>query len=159
MQEEELLKLSELERALALAVYHHRGAQDKGGEPYILHVLRVMMLVDTKAEKTAALLHDLLEDSEVKEEDLLKLQFSPSIVKSVVLLTRTKEEEYEEYIRRVAENPISRNVKLADLSDNQRKERLPVPLQMKDILRLEKYRAAEAYLKALEKEEETKNER
>lgn len=159
MREEELLELSELERALALAAYHHRGARDKGGEPYILHVLRVMMSVETEEEKTAALLHDLLEDTDVKEEDLKRLQFSPSTVKSVALLTRSKGEDYETYIRRVAENPLSRKVKLADLKDNQKKERQPVPLQMEDVLRLKKYRAAEAYLRAFEKEEETKDER
>ena len=159
MEREELLKLPEFERALALATIHHSGVLDKGGEPYILHVLRVMLPMETKEEKIIALLHDLLEDTALTAEDLLERGFSSSIVDSVLLLTRNKEEGYEEYIRRLAEDPLSRRVKLSDLKDNQKKERLPNPLREEDRRRLEKYREAEAYLKAHEKEKETKNER
>lgn len=150
MREEDLLKLSEFDRALILATYHHRGVLDKGGEPYILHVLRVMMAVETEEQRVAALLHDLLEDTDMVEEDLRRLKFSPETVQSVLLLTREKGDDYEEYIRRLAKNPVSRKVKLADLQDNQKKERLPNPLKEEDMKRLEKYRAAEAYLKASE---------
>ncbi|WP_313120934.1 GTP pyrophosphokinase [Proteiniclasticum ruminis] len=159
MEREELLKLPEFERALILASFYHSGVLDKGGEPYILHVLRVMLPMETKEEKIIALLHDLLEDTALTAEDLLERGFSSSIVDSVLLLTRNEEEGYEEYIRRLAEDPLSRRVKLSDLKDNQNRERLPEPIRAEDRRRLEKYRAAEVYLKAYEHEEETKNER
>ena len=79
--------------------------------------------------------------------------------KTVGIINENEEEGYEEYIRRLAEDPLSRRVKLSDLKDNQKKERLPNPLREEDRRRLEKYREAEAYLKAHEKEKETKNER
>jgi len=159
VEREELLELPEFERALALAAIHHSGVLDKGGEPYILHVLRVMLHMKTEEERITALLHDLLEDTALTAEDLLESGFSSAIVDSVLLLTRSEEENYEEYIRRVAEDPLSRRVKLSDLKDNQNRERLPEPIRAEDRRRLEKYRAAEVYLKAYEHEEETKNER
>ena len=63
MEREELLKLPEFERALALAAIHHSGVLDKGGEPYILHVLRVMLHMKTEEERLTALTRSL--DSDV----------------------------------------------------------------------------------------------
>lgn len=113
----------------------------------------------TEEERITALLHDLLEDTALTAEDLLECGFASSVVDSVLLLTRNEEEVYEDYIRRLAENPVSRRVKLSDLKDNQNRERLPEPFSAEDQRRLEKYRAAEIYLKGYEKEGEIGNER
>lgn len=159
MDEKELKALSELERALAVAALYHAGAEDKAGSPYILHVLRVMMGVERTVEKVAALLHDLLEDTDLKEEDLHRLHFSPETIQTVLLLTRKPEEPYRAYIKRLSVDEVAVAVKLSDLRDNQNRGRLREPLSPEDKDRLEKYRAAEEFLRAvLEKKEKSHGE-
>ena len=47
-----------LERAIAIAATAHEGQVDKGGTPYILHPLKVMLRVNTLEERIVAVLHD-----------------------------------------------------------------------------------------------------
>jgi (p)ppGpp synthase/HD superfamily hydrolase len=54
----------DLERAIQIAVKAHSGVKDRGGKPYILHPLNVMMRVNTQKEKTVAILHDVVEDTD-----------------------------------------------------------------------------------------------
>ncbi len=58
-----------LERALALAANAHAGQEDKAGQPYILHPIRVMLNVRTDEERTVALLHDVVEDTPIGFDD------------------------------------------------------------------------------------------
>ncbi|MFB1009938.1 MAG: GTP pyrophosphokinase, partial [Thiopseudomonas sp.] len=51
--------MSNLERALVIAALAHAGQRDKGGEPYVLHPLRMMLKLETDEERQAALLHDV----------------------------------------------------------------------------------------------------
>lgn len=53
--------MSTLEKAIELAANYHAGQTDRGGTPYILHLLAVMMAVDGIEAKTIAVLHDILE--------------------------------------------------------------------------------------------------
>ena len=68
-----------LERAIAIAADAHAGARDKAGEPYILHCLRVMLRLGSEEERIAAVLHDLLEDTNWTREDLQQEGFSPAL--------------------------------------------------------------------------------
>lgn len=54
-----------LEKAIEIAVAAHNNQVDKDGRPYILHCLRVMLQMDTEVEQIAAVLHDVLEDSDL----------------------------------------------------------------------------------------------
>lgn len=127
-----------LEKAIRLAAKGHEGQLDKGGQPYILHPIRVMLQCETIEEKTVAMLHDLLEDTEVTEADLRKMGFPAKIIEAVLLLTREKDADYMEYIARICENRLAARVKLADLTDNMDLNRLP-GLTRRDFERLEKY--------------------
>ena len=51
------------ERAIEIAVSAHKGAVDKGGNPYILHPLTVMLSLETAEEKIVGVLHDVIEDT------------------------------------------------------------------------------------------------
>ena len=51
-----------LEKAIQIAIEAHKGQKDKGGSPYILHLIRVMNVRKTKNEKICGILHDLVED-------------------------------------------------------------------------------------------------
>ncbi|MGE0493836.1 MAG: HD domain-containing protein [Vulcanimicrobiota bacterium] len=128
-----------LEEAIALAVSAHRGQKDKAGQPYILHPLRMMLAVDGEHARMAAVLHDVVEDTEVSLEQLMAEGFPAEVVEAVDGLTRRADESYDEFIERAAANPIARAVKRADLEDNMDVRRLR-ELGPKELERLARYR-------------------
>jgi len=139
--------MSTLERAIEVAAAAHAGQQDKAGEPYILHPLRVMLRVASPEERIVAVLHDVVEDTHVTIEQLRAEGFSQTVLDAVDAVTKRDGEGYEEFVARAAHHPVGRAVKLADLLDNSDLSRLPNPTQ-KDMARLEKYRKAIAFLTA-----------
>lgn len=139
-----------LENAIIAAANAHKGQRDKGGQPYILHPIRVMLGCGGLEEKTAAMLHDVLEDTALTASGLTEAGFPPEVVEAVVCLTRGEGEEYDAYIERVCGNRIAARVKLADLTDNMDLNRLPEPTE-RDFRRLERYvRAKRRVAQALE---------
>ncbi|GAA6382272.1 HD domain-containing protein [Intestinibacter bartlettii] len=131
--------------ALELAVEKHKNQTDKAGNPYILHPLHVMENVNSKEGKIVAILHDIIEDTDVTEDYLLKIGLSKRIVDAVVALTRSKDMDYQEYIKNLSSNPLAKEVKLADLEHNMDLKRLPT-LEEKDLERNRKYQIAYHYL-------------
>lgn len=132
--------------AIALAAEKFSNKTDKGGEPYVLHLLYVMEGMDTHDEKIVAVLHDVIEDTDVTAEDLLKMGFSRSLVRSIELLTHLPEDDYMTYVRRLAMDPIAKKVKKRDLEHNTQLSRMK-GLRQKDFERLQTYHTAYAYLK------------
>ncbi|WP_042166471.1 HD domain-containing protein [Paenibacillus gorillae] len=130
-----------IETAISVALQAHKGQTDKGGMPYILHPLAVMNRVSTMEEKIAAVLHDVVEDSNVTFEQLRQLGFSAEIVEAVQGLTKQEGESYASFVARAAANPIARMVKVADIQENMDLSRIKEP-SAEDLQRLEKYRAA-----------------
>ena len=137
--------MSTLERAIGIATAAHTGQVDKAGEPYILHPLRVMLSVSTPDERIVAVLHDVIEDSEISSKDLLAEGFSIKVVEAVVALSKCQEKSYDQYIEGVALNSLARTVKLADLEDNSDLSRIPNPTE-RDYERLEKYRRTRTFI-------------
>lgn len=133
--------MSTLEKAIAIAAQAHQGQKDKVGAPYILHPLRMMLKMDDEKEMIAAILHDVVEDTDWTLRDLAKEGFSEEVLEAVDRLTRRAEESYEEFIERIKPNPIARNVKLADLEDNMDIRRFG-NMRDRDVERLKKYQAA-----------------
>lgn len=107
-----------LEDAIRLATEVHEWKKDKGGDPYILHPLRVMLRMGSDLERTVAVLHDVVEDSPYTLERLRDKGYSEEVVAAVDALTRRDSENYQEFIKRAARNPVARKVKIADLEDN-----------------------------------------
>ena len=137
-----------LQRAIEIALEAHKGALDKGGNPYILHPLRLMLQMDSEEEMIVAVLHDVVEDSEKWSFDKLhKEGFSKKIINSLRSVTKENEnEDYEKFIDRSMKDEIGRKVKVADISDNLDISRLK-ELTDKDILRINKYKKALEKLK------------
>ena len=136
-----------LERAIAFAVDKHAGQVDKVGRPYILHPLRVMLAQETDEARIAAVLHDVVEDcDDVEIEDVARLELPDAALETVKVLTHDDAEPYEDYIERLALNPMARNVKLADLRDNIDIARL-AEVTDRDAKRLDKYIRAYRTLK------------
>ena len=132
-----------LGRAIELARHAHAGQRYPSleQEPYIEHPLRVMTAVDGTAAKAAAVLHDILEDTDAKVEDLHAAGIPDEVVVAVGALTHMDGQSYEAYIEQVAGNSLARRVKLADLEDNLRNNRRLQPTP--DVLaRIRRYEAA-----------------
>ena len=137
-----------LERAIEIAVEAHKGQIDKGGSPYILHPLRVMMSVDLELEKIVAVLHDVVEDSNWTFEALHAEGFSIEVIEALQSVTKeSPDEDYDLFIQRAIHNPIGRKVKLADLRDNLDVTRI-TELVEKDLQRINKYKKALKILSA-----------
>ena len=127
-----------LDRAIELAKQHHEGQTDKAGKPYIEHPLRVMNQVESEEEKIVAVLHDIVEDTNISLNDLRNEGFSEEVVSAVECLTKQDGENYDSYIERISFNPLAVKIKLADLEDNSDLTRLP-EVTDKDLERIEKY--------------------
>jgi len=133
-----------LNKAIEIAAKAHTGQVDKGGSPYILHPLRVMMnLCDDGDETTmiCGVLHDVVEDTDVTLENLKAEGFSDEVIEALDCLTKRPGESYEDSINRVLTNHVACKVKYADLRDNIDLSRIPSPTH-KDIERAEKYKRA-----------------
>ena len=111
-----------LERAIEIAVRAHAGqlypARDGQRGPYVLHLFRVMLSVEGWDARTAAVLHDVIEDTAVTAVDLRAEGIPERVVDAVVALTHGEQDTYEAYIEALASNDLARRVKLADLADN-----------------------------------------
>lgn len=128
-----------LERAIAIAAAAHAGQLDKGGAPYILHPLKVMLRMTTLEEHIVAVLHDVVEDCDISLDDLRKEGFSEEVLTAIQSVTKVPGESYEDFVERAAQNPIGRVVKLADLEENSDLSRIASP-SWEDLERIEKYR-------------------
>ncbi|MBW2397116.1 MAG: GTP pyrophosphokinase, partial [Deltaproteobacteria bacterium] len=133
-----------LEKAIKIAAKAHKGQQDKGGEPYILHPLRLMLQCTNETDRIVAVLHDVVEDSpKYSFEKLRKKGASEEVLAALDALTRrvAEKEDYMLFIRRARANACARRVKRRDLKDNMDLSRISNP-SAADLERAEKYRMA-----------------
>jgi len=130
-----------IEKSLAIALRAHVGAIDKAGRAYILHPLRLMAKMTTDTEMSVALLHDVIEDSDITADELLAEGIPNDVVTAVLCLTKQAGENYQDFVLRAKQNPIARKVKIADIEDNLNVLRI-TNLTEKDLARIAKYHAA-----------------
>ena len=131
--------MSNIAKAIEIAVSAHKGQKDKSGADYILHPLRVMSRGKTETEKICGVLHDVIEDTDWTCEALEKEGFSPEIISVLRCVTKESEDEdYESFIERITLNPIAIQVKINDLLDNMDVTRFH-RLEEKDLQRINKY--------------------
>lgn len=131
--------------ALAIARKAHAGQVDKAGVDYIQHPLYVASQVETEQEKAVALLHDVIEDSNITAVYLLASGLPNEVVTAVQILTKKKGQSYQEYLEKVKTNDLARVVKLADLKHNSDLSRLKT-VSNTDYERVKKYKNAIRYL-------------
>lgn len=119
--------MSTLSRAIQVAVEAHGEQVDKVGDLYIMHPLRVMERVrqaylpegvNRDHALQVAILHDVIEDTRLTGQALLAIGFDPAVVTAVVMMSKTGNEPYEEFVARAMINPLSRVVKYHDMMDN-----------------------------------------
>ena len=127
--------------AMKMCAEAHMYQTDKAGMPYVMHPMRVAVNFTDPQLVIIALLHDVLEDStNIKEQDV-KSAFGKDILNIILTLTRTKNEDYVDYIERICSDTTAVKVKLADLEDNMNIIRLHY-IATKDTKRLNKYMTA-----------------
>jgi len=141
--------MTTLEDAIVLAAQAHRGQVDKVGQPYLLHLLRVMLRLDGEQTQIVGVLHDLVEDTPYTFDDLRTMGYPEEIVQAIDGLTRRPDESYEQFVERASANPLARRVKRADLEDNMDIRRHET-LGEKDLERLNRYIAAWRKLRAMD---------
>lgn len=115
---DDLCRASMLEKAIGVALDAHAGQLDKAGQAYVLHPLRVMLSLSDETDRICAVLHDVIEDSDMSLSDLGALGFSREVIDTVSLLTRRDHESYDDYISRVLLSDRAARIKLMDLKDN-----------------------------------------
>jgi len=130
--------MSNIEKAIEIALKAHKNQTDKAGHPYILHPLRLMFKMKTEEEMITAILHDVIEDSDIGVGALEKAGFSSTVIDALKLLTYDDALAYEDYIQSIKGNPLAVKIKLADLEDNGNIFRLNA-IDEKTIKRLTKY--------------------
>lgn len=106
-----------LKEALEFATKAHEGQVSESGHPYINHPIWVSNHLDNELDKVVGLLHDVLEDTDTKEEEILNI-FGKEILDILKVITKNKDEDYLSYIERVKQNEVARRVKIMDLRHN-----------------------------------------
>lgn len=156
-----------LAHAIAIAVDAHREQTREDDIPYIVHPMTVMAGVTGEHAQMAAALHDVVEDSPEWTFERLREQGCPeAVLEALRLVTHEKPRretdesieshiervnaDYLEYVRKIADNPIARAVKLADLKDNLGSGDPYPPEDLWRNARMERYRNAQAILQSAE---------
>lgn len=106
-----------LERCIRLAAKVHKGQVDRFGNPFILHVLRVIARCHDDDERILATLHDVLERSDIKPPELREKGVPENVLVALTHISRVPNEDYDGYIDRVAQNSLAIRVKVHDLAD------------------------------------------
>ena len=133
------------DHALRIAIKAHEGQKDKSEREYVMHPIRVAENCKDLRAKIVALLHDTIEDTDVTANYLRSEGFPQEIINGVLSVTKQDGESYEDFVRRASENPLGKEVKIADLEDNMDIRRLK-EITENDVVRLRKYLRAWQYL-------------
>ena len=133
-------------KALKLCFDVHKEQVDKSGLPYVFHPFHLAEQMETEDTTIVALLHDVVEDSDLTLDDLRQMGFGDTVIAALALLTHDPAVEYMDYVRAIKDNPIARAVKLADLRHNSDLTRLDT-VDEKALARREKYLQAMTLLK------------
>ena len=133
--------------ALRLCFDKHKEQDDKSGMPYVFHPFHLAEQMKDEDTTIVALLHDVVEDTDVTPDDLRRMGFEERVIEAIALMTHDPEVPYMDYVASIKKNPIAKAVKLADLKHNSDMTRLDTITDW-DKKRAKKYRAAIKLLKS-----------
>ena len=135
-------------KAMKLCFEAHKDQKDRTGLPYVFHPFHLAEQMKDEYSTAAALLHDVVEDTDTTFEDLQKEGIPEKVIEALRLLTHSPEVPYMEYVAKTASDPIAAALKLADLNHNSDMSRLD-NITDKDIQRHKKYLDAVSLLNEL----------
>lgn len=110
-------------KAIKIMYEAHKNQLDKSGIPYVFHPWHVAESMKDEVRCTVALLHDVVEDTDITLDNLKEQGFPNEVIDAVDVLTKKDNVDYTEYIRNIADNEIATDVKIADLMHNMDKSR------------------------------------
>lgn len=113
-------------KALKISFEAHKDQVDKTGLPYVFHPFHLAEQMEDEATTCVALLHDVVEDTDMTFEDLEKEGFTAEIIEALKLLTHDDNVPYMDYVKALKDHPIASKVKRADLMHNSDLSRLDV---------------------------------
>jgi (p)ppGpp synthase/HD superfamily hydrolase len=130
-------------KALRLCFDAHREQTDKTGLPYVFHPFHLAEQMTDELSTVCALLHDVVEDTEMTLADLSAMGFPQEVTEVLALLTHDPAVPYFDYVRALSVNPIAKAVKLADLAHNSDLSRMDADqIDEWALKRTEKYKKA-----------------
>lgn len=132
-------------KALKICFNAHINQVDKTGLPYVFHPFHLAEQMDDEDGVCVALLHDVVEDTNITFEDLINEGFNNNVIDALKLLTHADDTPYMEYVMQIKTNSLARKVKLADLKHNSDLSRLDLKVD-KIPPKLELYKEAIKYL-------------
>ena len=127
-------------KALKISFDAHKDQVDKSGMPYVYHPFHLAEQMDDEYSTCVALLHDVVEDTNITLEELSK-EFPKEVVDAIAMMTHDDNVPYLDYVAKIKQNPIAAKVKLADLKHNSDLTRLD-KVDDKALERVEKYKKA-----------------
>jgi (p)ppGpp synthase/HD superfamily hydrolase len=77
-----------IDKAVEIVRKSFKDKKDKGGDEYVNHLFRVSQKFEGTDNIVVALLHDLLEDCEEWNEEMLRKEFNSDVCDAVVCLTK-----------------------------------------------------------------------
>lgn len=113
-------------KALRVCFDAHKEQDDKSGMPYVFHPFHLAEQMTDEISTVCALLHDVVEDTDITFDDLSKMGFPAEVIEVLRLLTHDDAVPYFDYVREISKNPVAKAVKLADLRHNSDSTRLDV---------------------------------
>ena len=128
-------------KSLYISYNAHKNQVDKSGMPYVFHPFHLAEQMDDEYSVCVALLHDVVEDTDITIEDLRVEGFPKEIINAIEMMTHNDSVPYLDYVKIIKNNPIARKVKLADLKHNSDLSRLD-KIDDKALERVEKYKKA-----------------
>ena len=105
-------------KALKLCFEAHKEQVDKTGMPYVFHPFHLAEQMDDEISTVCALLHDVIEDTEITPEILRQMGFPNTVIEVLKLLTHDEAVPYMDYVENISRHPIAKKIKIADLLHN-----------------------------------------
>ena len=140
-----MIYTDQTKKAMKICFEAHKNQVDKVGLPYVYHPLHVAEAMNDENTTVVALLHDVIEDTNITIDDIISYGFDEEIVEALKCLTHDKNVDYYDYIKIISFNKIATIVKLADLEHNMDLNRLN-NITEKDLDRVKKYKNCYQYL-------------
>lgn len=134
-------------KALRVCFQAHKEQVDKTGMPYVFHPFHLAEQMEDEISTACALLHDVVEDTDLTLQDLRSMGFPEEVLEVLALLTHGEGVPYMDYVKRISVHPVAKRVKIADLLHNSDTTRLDT-VDEAARQRGEKYKQALALLRS-----------